>query len=193
MGALHGILLGMALLAGLAVAPAASAWSEGDAPSLDPRVLSAGHAPAIVTPHTQWTGVLRLKPGSDVASAAYQVCRVGVACFAPPAPARRVDATTFRFDTANYTVAGPDGARPVDYLAGWRLGVKWFLTDAAGNTTELPRDAGCGTTSDVGCLERNYIAFDMPAATRGTPAPTTLSALLVLVGVVLASARRRHG
>lgn len=175
--------VGLALAALLAVAPA-EAYPESAAPQLDERVLEAGHLPAVVEPHTQWQGFLRLRPGADVVAASYQICRVGSACFAPPAPAAR-DGDTFRFDTNDYTALGA----PIDYGAGWRIGVKWFLTDAAGNLTELPPAAGCGATSSADCLEREYLAFDIPAA-RGTPAPLPLLALAV---VALAAARRRHG
>src|SRR5207249_4620623 len=100
------------------------AHAESEAPALRPDVLAAGHEPAVVPPHTQWRGFLQLRPGSNVTVAYYQICRVGAACFAPPAPAAR-GGDTFRFDTTDYTVNG----RPVDYQPGWRLGVVWRLNE----------------------------------------------------------------
>ena len=183
----------LAILCAVAAALAAPALahSEAAAPSLDPRVEAAWHEPAVVEPHTQWQGFLQLRTGADVVSASYQICRVGLACFAPPAQAVRDVDGALRFDTTDYTVAGPDGARPVDYQAGWRVGVKWLLTDAGGNTTSLPPSAHCAADAGAECLEAEYLAFDIASpASRSTP----LGPLSLLgVAAALMVARRTHG
>jgi hypothetical protein len=193
----------LTLLAAAALAiswPAAGATREADAGALDPaRVAAAWHEPAVVPPHTQWHGYLRLQPGTAVEAASYQVCRVGQSCFAPPAPARRLDPLTFAFDTATYTVYDPATGQgvPVDYQAGWRIGVKWILSERTANgtrTVEFPSgpsatDPACaGDAMALACQERHYIAFDMPPAARATPGP----ALAPLLAGLLLAAGRRH-
>jgi hypothetical protein len=178
----------------LALAMPAAAYDEADAGLLRPdMVLSAGHLPTRVPAHTQWQGILTLRPGNHVLSAQYQVCRVGQACFAPPAPAQR-HGDTFVFDTANYTAGG----RSVDYQAGWRIGVQWLLTEDAGmnetRTETFPegRDlSGAGCAADpLGCQETHYIAFDMEPAAHAAPGAAVLPVAALLLGA--AGARRRH-
>jgi hypothetical protein len=186
----------LALLPLLALLPVAAAHAEADAGLLRPDVLRAGHAPEMVQAHTQWQGFLVLRPGHSVTAAQYQICRVGSACFAPPAPARRVGDDTFTFETAAYQAGG----KPIDYQPGWRLGVQWILTERAGNATRQtlfpegpsPTDAGCaGDQMALACQERHYLAFDVAPAAKGAPAPGLAA---VLVGLALAGgARRRHG
>ncbi len=185
------------LTAAAALLPAAAAHAESEAPSLRPDVLAAGHEPANVLPHSQWRGFLRLAPESNVTSASYQVCRVGQACFAPPTPAVHVG-SEWRFDTAGYTVNG----KPVDYQPGWRLGVKWWLTETRGDgsnvAVEFPAgpDASspeCQGDGAAGCAEQHYLAFGVvDNRTHGLPAPGPLAVLgVVAVGVAFAGRRRR--
>ncbi len=182
----------------------AAGYAESEAPALRPDVLAAGHAPEIVAPHTQWSGTLSFRPGSNVTAASYQICRVGMACFAPPAVAQR-DGDTFRFHTSNYTVAG----KPVDYQAGWRVGVKWILTEgepdgAPGGTRVMafpsglsPDDPACaGEAQAMECQESHYVAFNVAGDARGTPGAPGAGPLAGFVALVVAAAwrsRSRHG
>lgn len=192
------LLLVAAALLALAALPAA-AYDESDAGLLRPDVLEAGHAPAVVQPHTQWQGHLTLRPGHRVVAAQYQICRVGEACFAPPAPATRVGNDTFQFDTADYKAGG----HPVDYQPGWRLGVQWLLTERADNGTlrqaAFPAgpdasDPACkGDARALACQERHYLAFDVaPAAANPAPLPGLVAPVAALLGVAW-RVGRRHG
>ncbi|HEX2065991.1 MAG TPA: hypothetical protein VHI93_04180 [Candidatus Thermoplasmatota archaeon] len=186
----------LALLALLAWLPDAAAYSEAEAASLRPDVVRAGHSPQVVAPHTQWQGFLVLRPGHAVVAAQYQVCRVGEACFAPPAPAVRQGNDTFAFDTANYTVQG----RPVDYQAGWRIGVQWILTERVGNATRQSAfPAGPGDDPAcreermaLACQERHYLVFSMAPGVQPSPPPAAPLAFLFLLAAA-GGARRRHG
>jgi hypothetical protein len=179
----------------LAVLPApAAAHPESAAPSLRPDVVRAGHEPDVVQPHTQWQGFLEMAPDSNVTAAYYQVCRVGQACFAPPTPAEKVG-TTFRFDTSGYLANG----RPVDYEAGWRLGVTWILEERLANgTTSAVRfplgpdveSPACQGDAALGCAEAHYLAFDIPAEERGSP---SVPAGLVLAALAVFAAAARRG
>jgi hypothetical protein len=183
--------------------PTAAAYDEQDAGLLPPHyVLSARHEPTLVPAHSQWHGVLVLRPGHPVVAAQYQVCRVGNACFAPPAPAQRSGADTFRFDTANYTAGG----HAIDYQAGWRIGVQWLLTEKTANATRVVAfplgpeagDPACaGDGAALACQERHYLAFDMEPAPRAVPAlgaPALLGvALLAGLAGVARRESRRHG
>lgn len=185
-------LAAMALVvAALVGAPAVAAHDEAAAPSLRPDVLRAWHEPAIVEPHTQWRGFLAFTPTSNVTAASYQICQVGRTCFAPPAPATDLGNGTFAFDTRDYTVAG----RPVDYEAGWRLGVKWFLAEQGANSIiEFPggpdlASPACAGDASLACSEAHYLSFDMPRASKPAPLGPLPLAGLVLLAVLLA--RRR--
>lgn len=187
-------LVALLLATAAAVGPAASAHPESAAPSLRPDVVAAWHEPAAVEPHTQWHGYLRLEPSTNVTAAAYQICRVGQTCFAPPAPAHRLENGTWAFDTADYLANG----RPVDYGAGWRLGVKWWLTEARpeGNATvEFPQGPdvtsdACSGDAALGCAESHYLAFEVAAAGKGAPAPAAGWAALGLAALAAAARRR---
>ncbi|HUR61390.1 MAG TPA: hypothetical protein VM286_03380 [Candidatus Thermoplasmatota archaeon] len=192
------VLLLLAALLLVSLLPAAAAHEEAEAGLLRSDVLEVRHEPARVEPHTQWQGVLVLRPGHPVVSAQYQVCRVGQSCFAPPAPAQR-HGDTFTFDTSNYTVDG----HPVDYQAGWRIGVQWILTERTtqdGNGTQAVvfpqgRDlSGPACAADpLACQETHYLAFDMPAAPKASPGagiPTLLATLLL--ALLAGRARRLH-
>jgi len=190
-----GLVVG-ALLALAAVAAPAGAYPESAAPSLRPDVLRAGHAPEVVAPHTQWQGFLELRPDSNVTAAFYQVCRVGQACFAPPAPATDVGDRSFRFDTSQYLANG----RPVDYQPGWRLGVTWLLEERLPNgttqTTRFPVGPDvlapdCQGEAALACAEAHYLAFDLPADDRPSPSLPLPTVLLALALVAVACASRR--
>jgi hypothetical protein len=192
------LLAWLALLALPALLPAAAAYDEQDAGLLRPDVLEASHSPGVVQPHAQWRGTLVLRPGHQVLAAQYQICRVGQACFAPPAPAQRVGNDTFTFDTADYLANG----HPVDYQAGWRIGVQWILTERDGNQTRSvpfpagpgPSDPGCaGDGQALACQERHYLAFEMPPAEKGAPALGAPLLAVVLLGLAFGRMRRRHG
>jgi hypothetical protein len=189
------LLLGvLGVLAALAMP--ASAHPESAAPSLRPDVVRAGHDPVVVQPHTQWQGFLELKPDSNVTAAYYQVCRVGQACFAPPTPAQKVG-TSFRFDTSEYLANG----RPVDYEAGWRVGVTWILEERLPNGTlaavRFPvgpdvTSPACQGEAALPCAEAHYLAFDIPAETRGSPAPAVVLLLATLAIVAVSAGRRQR-
>ena len=189
------LLLAAATAAALS-APPSAAHPEAAAPTLRADVVRAGHEPEVVEPHTQWRGFLELQAGTNVTAAFYQVCRVGQACFAPPAPATDVGDRSFRFDTSQYLANG----RPVDYQPGWRLGVTWLLEERLPNgttqTTRFPVGPDvlapdCQGEAALACAEAHYLAFDLPADDRpspGLPVPTVLLAL-ALVAVACASRR----
>lgn len=180
---------GLILVVALVAIPTSSAHPESAAPMLDARVLAVGHEPEPVVPHTQWSGWLLLREDANITSAKFQVCRVGLACFAPPALAERDGSGGFRFNTSNLLVLGPEGRVPVDYQPGWRIGVKWYLTDAAGNTTELPHSPTCSSASGSACLEDAYLAFTIPETPRATPAPGAVA--LGLLALTVAGVLRR--
>lgn len=183
----------MLVVLGPFLANSVSAYDEADAGLLLPQVANVWHAPNIVPPHTQWRGFLQVRPGNattEIVAASYQICQVGKECFAPPHAAQRLDATTFTFNTTSYLANGA----PVDYQAGWRIGVKWVLTDAANVSYELPRglpqtDPACSTGSPA-CAESHYLAFDMPPA---PPKATPGFALqpLIFVSLIAAGLLRR--
>ncbi|HJQ93042.1 MAG TPA: hypothetical protein VJ874_02020 [Candidatus Thermoplasmatota archaeon] len=195
-----GLLLAVAALTALLLPAPAAGHPESAAPSLRPDVFRAGHEPEVVMPHTQWTGFLELEPGTNVTAAYYQVCRVGQACFAPPTPATRVlsageGGPGFRFDTATYLANG----KPVDYEAGWRIGVTWLLEERLANgTTQMARfPAGpdvlspeCQGDAAMACAEAHYLAFDIPAEGRDSP-PAPLLSLLAALGLAAFAARLR--
>ncbi|MES2154337.1 MAG: hypothetical protein V4510_04305 [bacterium] len=171
-------------------APAA-AHDEAEAPTLRPDVLSAGHEPALVAPHTHWSGWLTMRPGSNVTAAAFQICRVGASCFAPPMPAVR-DGDTFRFNTSSYLAGG----HPVDFQPGWHLGVEWVLTEGAGasaRTALFPDgpaadDPACAGSAAFACQEQHYLAFRVVDESHGTPAAPLA---VLIVALSLLSWRRR--
>ena len=90
----------------LLLAVPVAAYEEAEAPSVDARIALVGHAPETVTPGTQWEGTIQFVPGHNVTAVRYQICKVGLSCFAGPTLAEQVNATTWRFDTNDYTVLG---------------------------------------------------------------------------------------
>ncbi len=177
------------VLVAAATLPPATGWSELEAPRLDSRVLQAGHAPDVVQPHMQWNGYVVVSEASNVTDVSYQVCRVGFSCFAPPAPAQPRGSGIWTFDTANYTVAGPEGSKPVDYQAGWRIGVTWILRAENGTTWSVPPVHTCGPADAARCLEDDYLVFQIAQSPTGIP---NLSGALA-VGLLLFLAGRRRG
>lgn len=160
----------------------ATAHPESAASSLDARVVRAWHDPEPVVAGQQWHGFLQLAPGTRVGNVSYQVCNVadGV-CFSFPHPATPLGNGTYSFDTAHYTT---NLGQPVNWEAGWRVGVRWFLADAdgSGNGTWVPPQGGAR-------IEDGYLAFDIPGEpAKGAPAPAFA---LLAAALLLAAARRR--
>ena len=178
----------------LAAAPAA-AWDETEAAALRSDVLWTWHEPEVPAPHTQWRGFIQLHPASNVTEVHYQVCRVGQACFAPPTAATEGGQRVFSFDTRGYLANG----RPVDYQAGWRLGVKWFLGEQLGNgtvrTEEFPHGPDlaspeCAGDAAMACAEQHYFVFTM-GGDAAKPSPGVgLAALCGLLSVAVLLRRR---
>lgn len=185
------------LLLLVALVPLAAAHAESEAPSMRPDVARVWHEPETPAPHTQWDGFLQLRSGSNVTAANYQVCRVGQACFAPPTLAEGPTNGTFRFDTSGYRANG----QAIDYQAGWRLGVKWFLYEMSGNgtnmtsrTVEFPSGPDlsspeCAGDAAMACSEQHYFVFTM-----GAPAakPSPGMGLAALCGLLAAAAFARQ-
>lgn len=170
----------------LLVAAPAAAVPEQDAAAASPLVLRAWHEPAEVVPGQQWHGFLQLAPGPVPARVGYQVCNAGDGyCFAPTHDAQQSPNNTYRFDTTDYLAS--DG-RPVDWQAGWRVGVRWFLADESGNGTWIPR-APPGPAEEV-AIEDLYLTFDIPGG-QANGAPSVASPLL-LAGLALAALLRRR-
>lgn len=166
----------------LALAAAAAAHPEADAPSLHPDVVRAWHEPEPVAAGQQWRGYLQLRPGHGAANVSYQVCNVadGV-CFSFPHPARDAGNGTYAFDTADYLANG----RPVDWEAGWEVGVRWFLAGAgpAGNGTWVPPQDGPAIAS-------HYLTFHIPGGGRNG-APGWEAGALALAVLACAALRGR--
>lgn len=186
-----------ALAAALGLAPIADGHPESAAPALRSDVVRAGHEPEVVQPHSQWRGFLELRDGHDVTAAFYQVCRVGDACFAPPAPATAVGEGRFEFDTSEYLANG----RPVDYEAGWRLGVTWVLEErqANGSTMAVRFPAGpdlaspeCMGDAALACSEQHYLAFDVAGKAGGRGAPSAGVGALATLSLLAAASQSRR-
>lgn len=185
-----GVRLLVAALLLACMAAAAAAHPEADAPSLHPDVVRAWHEPEPVRPGGQWSGFLQLRPGHGFANVSYQVCDVadGV-CFSFPHPARDVGNDTFRFDTADYLANG----KPVEWQAGWRVGIRWFLADAEGNGTWVPRTPPGPT--EVVPIEDLYLTFRIPGDDeQGAPGLTFgLLAISMFGATAFAAARTPRG
>lgn len=177
-----------------ALASGAQAYPESEASMV--RVSEGGpddvesvwHEPTIVQPGTQWEGFIRFRANHSIEQVKMQICDVGRVCFAPPIPLRALpDGRTWMFNTTEYrdTLVG----RPIQYEAGWRLGVQFILTERLANgtlvDTRLPE--GLENPDD---LEFHYFAFDMSkASSRNTPLPWAL----VMMALAIVTLRRRRG
>jgi len=190
--------LALAALAGaLALVPAAVAHAESEAAALRPDVVAAWHDPANATAGAPWTVWLRLAPGSNVTAAAFQVCRVGQACFNPPTPARSLGNGTFTFSSSDVVAGG----HAVQFGPGWRLGVRWLLTERGANGTTRLADFpdapdGVGPCVDVAalpCQEAHYVAFTLAPAPASAPAPAAACTATLLASAALAARKGRHG
>lgn len=165
-----------------------AAWNESAAPQLDSRVLAAWHDPQVAQADQPWHAFLQVDPAANVSEALFQVCRVGKACFAPPAPAQDMGNATFGFASSD---AG--GGPAVDFQPGWRIGIKWYLRNANGSLDSLPPSPEgqpvCADSAALECQEAHYLAFDLMPAKDASAAPGFLAA----VGLLAVAARRRHG
>ena len=170
--------------------PAAQAYPESEASEV--RVREGGpddvervwHEPATVQPGTQWQGFIRFRGNHSIEQVKVQICDVGRVCFAPPISIHAMpDGQTWTFNTTEYrdTLSG----RPIEYEAGWRLGMQFILTErlANGTVVETRLPEGLENPDD---LELHYLAFDMPKATSrgapGLPLAGTILALFVVIG-----------
>ena len=175
------------------LASGAQAYPESEAPAV--RVQEGGpddvervwHDPMIVQPGTQWQGFIRFRANHSIEQVKVQICDVGRVCFAPPIPIHAMpDGRTWTFNTTEYrdTLSG----RPIEYEAGWRLGMQFILSEQLANgslaDTRLPE--GLASPDD---LEYHYLAFDMPAAqARSAPLPW-----LLVVGALAGAVLHRRG
>ncbi len=176
----------LVLLALAALALPAAAVPEAEAPQ-HPMVARAWHEPAAVVPGQQWHGYLQLRPGVEPARVGYQVCNAGDGyCFAPTHDAVDLGNGTYRFDTRDYRAS--DG-RPVDWEAGWTVGVRWFLADEDGNGTWIPR-APPAPTEEVPIPDL-YLTFDIPGGGTEDAPGLPLAALAAALAALAAAARRR--
>lgn len=172
----------------------AQAYPESEASEVRVReggpndVESVWHEPVVVEPGTQWQGFIRFRANHSIEHVKVQICDVGRVCFAPPIPIHATpDGRTWTFNTTEYrdTLSG----RPIEYEAGWRLGMQFILTERLVNgtvvDTRLPE--GVENPDD---LEFHYLAFDMPKATsRGAPSLPLVAIALALL--VAADGKRR--
>jgi hypothetical protein len=179
---------------GLLLVPAAHAVEEPDAPAL--RLAQSGkddlvrvwHEPEVVLPGTQWRGFIMFRPGHDVADVqGFQVCDVGKSCFAPPTSLQRLNETTWMFDTATYIPPGTNA--PVQYEAGQRLGVRFYIVEPGpeGNLTVTTFPSNEGDPLDA---EAHYIAFDMPPPRRQAAGAQPMAFVAILFAGVLLRRRR---
>lgn len=179
----------------VALMPNALAYDEDEAPRVrleqasKADVVAVWHTPSTVMPGQQWQGFIRFLPPHGVENAHYQICRVGYSCFAPPAPAQRINETTWSFDTKDYL---PPGGRPIDWQAGWRVGTQFILSERLANGTLVQYKFPAGDTGDplvsAAALEDHYFAFDMPAPSQGAPSPAVAASI---IAVALVALRRR--
>lgn len=178
----------VAVLVILCLAPAACAYPESDAPSLDPRVERAWHEPDAVEPGMQWHGFLLLRDGHNVTGASYQICNAGksATCFAPPTAAHWLDERTLSFDTNDYLANG----KPVKWEAGWLIGVRWCLAEGAPNNASTVGDCVWLPPQTGESIESHYLTFAMPAKAEGA-AGASLSFVVAALVVALAARGRR--
>lgn len=149
-------------------------------------VESVWHEPTVVQPGTQWQGFIRFRANHSIEQVQVQICDVGRVCFAPPIPIHAMpDGRTWTFNTSEYrdTLSG----RPIEYEAGWRLGMQFILSQRLpnGTTVETRLPDGLENPDD---LEYHYLAFDMPAVAQTAPA----LGLGILVAICLLGALQRR-
>lgn len=178
----------------LAVAVPAAAVPEGDAGRVwleqngRPGIVAAGHTPESVQAGTQWEGYLVLADNVTFESVRFQICRVGLTCFAPPTPAEQADARTWRFNTTDYRASG-SGAL-IDWGAGWHVGVRYVIEDRLANgtlrTTVFPESDDLTAAG----AELHYLTLDIEGQVEKR-APTVPAAILVLGLACMAGLRRR--
>jgi len=164
------------------------------APPVPHGVVAYGHEPAVVEAGTQFTAFLRMEPGA-FGDVRVQVCIVSeLVCIISPRPATLADdGVTWRYNTSEFRA--PGGSAPYRWDGGDRIGAQWFLAeDGEGGMQPFPdgidmASPGCdGREAAVRCYETHYVAFDIPAGGRATPAVGWLALALVLL--VVARARR---
>lgn len=161
--------------------PTAQAHDESEAPALRADVAAVWHEPAEVLPGMPWQGFLRLAPESNITGAYFQVCRVGMACFAPPTAAQMREDGVYVFDSSQ---AG--GEVPVHFGPGWRVGVKWLLFEGDSQTPiDFPPKATCEEPT-LECAESEYFVFEVGAEPEGVSTPGASSPLLILAILALA-------
>ncbi len=190
--AMRGLLLVLLLL------PLASAYPESDAAALDPRVEAVGHDPAVPRPGEQWTGFLRFVPGHNVTEARFQICEVGIACFAPPTPMTLdADGRTFRFDTRDYVspVNGEPVAWGIDDGEPWNVGYRFVLLSDQ-NVTQLPHGLDCNDPENqylewTECDATHYFVFTMPGAKQAGETTPGIGVPVLLVSIALFALLRR--
>lgn len=185
---------GWAAIALLALAVPVSAVPEPEAGRVwleqngRPGIVAAGHEPASVQPRTQWEGYLVLEENVTFETVRFQVCRVGMTCFAPPTPARQVDARTWRFNTTEYRAAGSGNV--IQWGAGWHVGVRYVIEDRLANgtlrTTVFPQSPDLTSAG----AEEHYVTFYIQgeSAKRAPAAPVAF----VLLALALAAGSRRR-
>lgn len=145
------------------------------------------HEPTVVQPGTQWQGFIRFRANHSIEQVKVQICDVGRVCFAPPIPIHAMpDGRTWTFNTTEYRDTLSD--RPIEYEAGWRLGMQFLLTERMVNGTlvDTRMPEGLENPDD---LEYHYLAFDMPAEAR--TAPALGGAALVAIWMLAALRHRR--
>ena len=194
--------LGLALV--LLLAAPVHAYEESQGAEVDARIASVSHTPAHVEPGTQWQGEIQFVPGHNITAVRYQICKVGLSCFAGPTLANQVDETTWRFDTTDYTVLG----RLIDWgindepgQGDWRVGVQYVLYTDGDDSSDpfggqlVPH--GVDVTSDAcdamgwqACAETHYFAFNMEGRdppTADAPGLAVPAVALLLLAVAMRS------
>lgn len=146
------------------------------------------HEPPLVQPGTQWQGYIRFKANHTVEQVKVQICDVGRVCFAPPIPIHLMpDGRTWTFNTTEYR--DTLSRRPIEYEAGWRLGMQFILSERLANGTLLDTRLPEGLENPEN-LEFHYLAFDMPPATEKNAPGLGVPALVFVVALAVGLRRR---
>lgn len=183
----------LAVLTSVAMAIPAAAVPESEAGRLwlaqngRPGVLAAGHDPAEVVPGSQWGGFLILDHNVTFERVLFQICLVGMTCFAPPTPAHQADNRTWRFNTTAYRAPGTNAL--IDWEAGWHVGVRYVIEDRLANGTLRTTVFPVSDDLTAAGAEAHYLTFYIPdSPARGASA---LPLLAILAALLLAAVRRR--